>query len=123
MNPIFRSSLPPCRKIQPARLALLAISLGALLFSTVATQAAIRAPYTVDADTLHLWHLNESTVPALDSAAGGTNLTVLANGANLNNPSFSGFGTALSTSAATNAYLAPLTYSGVASDNVLMTYA
>ena len=40
-------------------------------------------PYTPDATTLHLWHLNESTTPCVDSAPGGTNLTALAGGATL----------------------------------------
>jgi autotransporter-associated beta strand protein len=86
-------------------------------------QAIIVGPYTPDANTLHLWHLDEGAAPAVDSAPGGTNLLILAGGATLNNASFTGFGTALNTLATTNAYLAPLTYTGNANDNVLMTYA
>ena len=62
-----------------------------------ATAGAALAPYSPNADTLHLWHLDEITPPCLDSAPGGTNLTSLAGGATLSNSSFPGFGTALST--------------------------
>ena len=85
--------------------------------------ATIVGPYSVDANTLHLWHLNESSVPAIDSAPGGTNLTVLANGATLGNSSFAGFGSALNTFAATNAYLAPKTLVVGTNDDVTMSYA
>jgi hypothetical protein len=30
--------------------------------------AAISGPYTVDANTMHLWHLDELTAPAADQA-------------------------------------------------------
>src|SRR5258707_12296520 len=61
--------------------------------------AIIVAPYTADANTLHLWHLNESAVPAIDAVANlpGTNCINLANGATLGTNSYSGFGTALNT--------------------------
>jgi hypothetical protein len=60
---------------------------------------AALAPYTPDANTLHLWHFDESVTPCLDAAAGGTNLTSLANGATLGaaNPSYPGFGNCLNT--------------------------
>jgi len=54
-------------------------------------------PYTPDAATLHLWHLDESAAPGVDAVPGGTNLTALAGGATLGNASFPGFGSALST--------------------------
>src|SRR5438093_596670 len=55
------------------------------------------APYTVDGNTLHLWHLDESAPPFVDSVSSGTNLTAITNGATLDNVSFPGFGAALST--------------------------
>jgi hypothetical protein len=54
-------------------------------------------PYATDADTLHLWHLDESTTPVTDSVAGGQSLQGLLNNATLGNASFSGFGSALNT--------------------------
>src|SRR5262249_1055331 len=72
---------------------------SAVILSALAanTKANIVGPYSADANTLHLWHMDQSTVPVLDSAlSGGTNFTVLTNGATLGNASFSGFGTALS---------------------------
>lgn len=60
--------------------------------------ASVFGPYTTDADTLHLWHLDELAAPSVDAAPGtGTNLINLANGATLGTSSFSGFGTALNT--------------------------
>ncbi|MDR3456054.1 MAG: immunoglobulin domain-containing protein [Verrucomicrobiae bacterium] len=78
--------------------------------------ALIVGPYTPDASTLHLWHLDEATTPALDAAANGTNLTALSGGATLNNASFTGFGTALSTVAQTNAVITPI---GVATNEAI----
>ena len=43
--------------------------------------------YGVDSSTLHLWHLDESAVPCIDSAPGGTNLTSRSGGATLGNAS------------------------------------
>ncbi len=64
---------------------------------TAAGHASIVGPYSVDANTLHLYHLDQAAAPAIDSVSGGVNLAGLLNGATLNNASFSGFGTALST--------------------------
>src|SRR5437016_6087551 len=61
------------------------------------TQAAIIGPYSVDSATLHLWHMDQATVPVIDAAAGGTNLVGLFNGATLANVSFTGFGNSLNT--------------------------
>ena len=73
----------------------------ALLVSALAlanSHADIVGPYTQDLNTLHLWHINEGTTPAVDAASsGGTNLTALQNGATLANVSISGFGSAVST--------------------------
>src|ERR1035437_5784790 len=85
-------------------------------------QALIVGPYSLDANTLHLWHLNETTVPALDSAPGGTNLIVLGGSATLGNASFIGFGTTLSTATTPGDYLAVRTLAADTSDNTLMTY-
>src|SRR5690348_11888299 len=63
------------------------------------SQADIVGPYTADVNTLHLWHMDQSTVPVLDSVpTGGTNLTSLHNLATLGNASFPGFGSALNAS-------------------------
>ncbi len=60
--------------------------------------ATIIGPYTPDANTLHLWHLDDSAAPAIDAvSSGGMNLAGLLNGATLGNASYSGFGTALNT--------------------------
>lgn len=60
-------------------------------------KANIVGPYSPDVNTLHLWHMDQSTVPVLDAVtSGGTNFTVLTNGATLGNASFTGFGSALS---------------------------
>src|SRR5688572_5092322 len=76
-----------------------AIVLPLVAFSLVASSAhaALLGPYTADANTLHLWHLDEAATPCVDSAIGGTNLTALFGGAMLNTASFPGFGTALNT--------------------------
>ncbi len=77
-----------------------AVSLATAAFSFAALQnasALIVGPYTVDTNTLHLYHLNDSTTPVIDSVATGTNLQGLLNGATLLNPSYTGFGTALNT--------------------------
>ena len=43
-----------------------------VLGSTRVLHAAIIGPYTADANTLHLWHLNDSAVPVLDDAGVAT---------------------------------------------------
>ncbi len=68
-----------------------------LVITALSAQAAIVGPYVPDAKTLHLWHLNEASAPALDAVAGGNNLTGLLGGATLGNVSFAGFGNALNT--------------------------
>ena len=48
---------------------------AALLFTQLTAQASIVGPYTADANTLHLWHMDASAVPVPDAVAtGGTNL-------------------------------------------------
>lgn len=77
-------------------------------FTCFCVHAFIVGPYTVNRDTLHLWHLDEAAVPAIDSAASGINLSFLNGSATLGGASFTGFGNALNTGVGTtNAYLAP----------------
>jgi autotransporter-associated beta strand protein len=96
------------------------------LLATANTYANIVGPYTADANTLHLWHMDQSTVPVLDSVvSGGTNLTSLQNGATLGNASYPGFGSAVNAygpgpSFASSCYLAPQT---LPNDNTSFTYA
>jgi hypothetical protein len=63
------------------------VSLLACLAVRPATAAIL--PYTADAATLHLWHLDEASTPCVDSAPGGTNLAYLIGGATLGNASYS----------------------------------
>ena len=84
--------------MKPSRLApALALVVSAGAFGPRAW-ADLRGPYTADANTLHLYHLNDSATPAAD--AGSTNLPLqgLINNATLGSASLSGFGTALNTS-------------------------
>ena len=78
---------PRSRPITRAPAALLLAFLMAGFAGTPA--GAVFAPYTVDSATLHLWHLDETATPCVDSAPGGTNLTYMINGATLGNASFS----------------------------------
>ena len=92
-------TIKPIMKSQPLtfRLSRLLVALTAA-FATITASALIVGPYPPDAQTLHLWHLDETTVPCVDSApSGGTNMAALGGGATLGNASFLGFGTALST--------------------------
>jgi hypothetical protein len=79
------------------RLLALALMVCAGALALLCAQAVIVGPYSVDGGTLHLWHLDKSTVPAVDSVPGETNLTAVGFNASLGNASYSGFGTALST--------------------------
>ena len=90
-----------------AAAAVAAMSLTLGLPSTAS--AGISGPYSVDSNTMHLWHLDEGTTPAADQAHYNyvgtfTNkpdanqpLNALIGNATLGNTSFTGFGTALST--------------------------
>src|SRR6266705_5110629 len=83
-------------KMSPFNVA--SLSATAILFFSFNARASIVGPYTADANTLHLWHVDEGSVPSIDSAtAGGTNLVSLLNGATLGNLSYTGFGNALNT--------------------------
>jgi len=77
--------------------AALTVSLALALHLPGLLQAAILGPYSPDANTLHLWHLDEADAPVVDSGLNRLDLTALVNGATLNNASFTGFGSALST--------------------------
>jgi hypothetical protein len=66
------------------KIALAGLFAAALLFTQPIAQASIVGPYTADASTLHLWHMDASAVPVPDAVAtGGINLVNLANGATL----------------------------------------
>lgn len=80
-------------------------------------------PYTPDADTLHLWHLNEITAPVTDAGSAAVSLTSLQNGALLWTPSIGGFGTGLNTAAAANSRLGALPESADLTDNTITNYA
>ncbi|MBC8095509.1 MAG: BNR-4 repeat-containing protein [Akkermansiaceae bacterium] len=93
---------------------------------------AALVPYTTDSATLHLWHLDTVSAPAVDSVPGGTDLTTLSGGATLNQPSFAGFGSALSTldggqngvaAASKDAVLSAQPLVNGAGDNVVMSLA
>jgi hypothetical protein len=107
------------------------LGIGFVFESQIGNGATLR-PYIADADTLHLWHMNEQTVPVIDLGSDSLHLTALRNGATLGNVSYRGFGTALSTfdggpeattDAAHDAYLAAKPLVNGTGDNVLMNYA
>jgi hypothetical protein len=64
-------------------------------------RGAVTGPYTVDANTLQLWHLNEgaAATSAANAVGGGLTMQGVLNGATLGNGSFAGFGTSLDVSA------------------------
>lgn len=92
----YKSDMLINRSTQLARWSCI-ITYTVMLFAANRSSAAIAGPYSPDANTLHLWHMDATSVPVPDTASsGGTNLTSLSGGATLNNASFSGFGAALS---------------------------
>lgn len=102
-----------------------------LVQADTARASTIR-PYTPDPDTLHLWHMNDQSVPVIDMGSDGTHLTALRNGATLGNVSYRGFGTALSTydggpdsatDAGHDAYLAARPLVNGSGDNALINYS
>lgn len=60
-----------------------------LLFPLSEAYPAI-VPYATDVNTLHLWHFDDPTPPAVDSMAQGTNLAYMIGGATLGNASYGG---------------------------------
>ncbi len=111
----------------------LVTSLGVVfLVQATGVRAGTLRPYTPDPDTLHLWHMNDQSVPVIDMGSDGTHLTALRNGATLGNVSYRGFGTALSTydggpdsatDAGHDAYLAARPLVNGSGDNVLINYS
>src|ERR1051325_4923754 len=107
-------------------------SLGVVfLIQADSTRASTIRPYAPDPDTLHLWHMNDQSVPVIDMGSDGTHLTALRNGATLGNVSYRGFGTALSTydggpeatnDAGHDAYLAARPLVNGSGDNVVINY-
>ena len=111
-----------------------ALAFSAALLAPLLGRAAITGPYATDAQTLHLWHLDEDgSAGAQDAVSTGAfDLPVLGSGATLGNPSFPGFSGALSTIdggqngiAATDkdAYLAATTLVNGGGDDVTLTFA
>ncbi len=87
--------------------------------------------YAADANTLHLWHMDEVAAPVSDAGTSPLTLGVLANGATLGNVSYTGFGTGLNTAdsglngapASFDAYLSAVSLVNGTGDNTTMTYA
>jgi hypothetical protein len=98
--------------------------------STIAAFGALRT-YTPTSSTLHLWHLDESGTPVVDAGTNPLDLPVLSGGATLGNPSFAGFGTALSTfdsglsgsPASLDAYLSALPLVNGVGDETTLAYS
>jgi hypothetical protein len=67
-------------------------------------------PYTVDADTLHLWHLDETSAPFANAVNTAHNLQGMHNGAIAWTPSLGGFGTSVNTNSGTTPNLGIVTY-------------
>lgn len=102
------------------------------LFAGLPAPAAVVGPYLPDAATLHLWHLDETAIPLVDSVVGGLSLNAAGNGATLGNASLPGFGAAVSTIdggqsgiAATDkdAYVQPVATVNAAGDNINWSFA
>ncbi len=84
-------------------------------------------PYTVDSDTLHLWHLDEVQAAAADAVGGGLPLANLAGGALMWPPSLPAFATGLDPSVnrgtANGGALAGLPLVDGVDDDTPLTYA
>lgn len=84
-------------------------------------------PYTADATTLHLWHLDEIDQPAADSGSQALTLRSAANGARLWAPSLAGFRTGLDPSngrgTTTGGVLSALPLVDGTADDTTLTYA
>jgi hypothetical protein len=115
-----------------------AASLGTLalcLLTGHSAQAALVGPYAVDANTMHLWHLDDGQAPAADAAHynyAGTfttkpdanqPLNALFGGASLGAASLAGYGSALNQGATPNtAGLGALTPNNGTADNADHTF-
>ena len=119
----------------PTRLAVCFLVALLSLAAPQAVLAAISGPYAVDANTLHLWHLNELSAPAADAAHynyAGTFTTKVDSNQPLNVPfgtgtlgaaSFTGFGTAFDNGATpANSGLAASAPANATTDNVDHTF-
>ena len=80
---------PPTKKIGRS-VAMLAI------LTPLISQAALTGPYTADANTLHLYHLDQAVTPLTDSGSAATLYDLTNATSTLGASSYSGFGTALS---------------------------
>jgi autotransporter-associated beta strand protein len=127
-------SIPPkaMKTNRSCKIAFAGLFAAAMLSTQLTSQATtIVGPYTADANTLHLWHMDASVVPVPDAVAtGGTNLAKLFNGATLGTNSYTGFGTALNTLdggqdgiAAGNTDASLTASSGASPGNVVITLA
>ena len=102
--------------------------LGFAIATPIAAALADLRTYAPDANTLHLWHLDEPNAPAIDAGSDRLDLSVLANGAIMGNPSLPGYGTALSTfdsgltGGPADAYLSAFTLVNGAGDETTLIY-
>ncbi len=96
-------------------------SLVLLALSFLDAQSQTFAPYSTDATTLHLWHLDETIAPANDAVNGDLPLVGLLNGATLGNKSLQGFGSALKPNTISN--IAGLLAATADAEDVLFTHA
>lgn len=86
-------------KIREVAVAIAAIASIAVLSAADTARAAVN-PYSVDGNTLHLWHLDEAdTSTQASDATGSLDLMGKLNGATFGTSSFTGFSTALNTAA------------------------
>jgi hypothetical protein len=101
------------------RLTLVAALVVGLLAMARASQAAITGPYTADANTLHLWHIDEAALNVADSGTGNIALTSLGSGGgnSLGNASYPGFGNAYGGVATLETGLLALPFANGAADN------
>ncbi|MES2475749.1 MAG: LamG-like jellyroll fold domain-containing protein [Verrucomicrobiota bacterium] len=67
--------------------------------NTIPDNAEVFQPYTTDSNTLHLWHLDEIDQAVADIGTDPVELTTMAHGAHLWQPSMGGFKTGLNPSA------------------------
>lgn len=84
-------------------------------------------PYTVDSNTLHLWHLDEVDQPAANAVGGGLAMTAINANGRLWTPSLAGFGTGMNPSlgrgTANGGVLSALPLANGTADDATMTYA
>ncbi len=102
----------------------LCVTAGIVVGAVERAQATIRGPYSVDANTLQLWHMDGNTTNAVGTGA-AVNYLGGSPAPTLNTPSFPGFGSALNvgtTTGVNGAYMgagAPANVSGPGgSDNI-----